>query len=179
MELQGIEPTSVIAIIGVLVGVIGVLIAFLAWRRPRQAKGRSPEPPALRLEQANELAYGKGAPKESVKAELRLANAGPGAAINWQLVIPSSEASPVDLARLSRQGPKKQGESIDWHQEGSSGPIPGGQHRDLDGWLWVEGPPGSVVQLAYEIRADRAEVILGSIEVVFASADGGPAIHIT
>lgn len=62
-------------------------IAIAAWRRPKSPPSPRRQPPDLRLERVGGIGSGTGAPREHVKAKLRLVNDGTGEATGWQVVI--------------------------------------------------------------------------------------------
>jgi len=156
------------------VAIAALVVAILAWRKPKNPPPLPKASPDLRLEQVGGIGSQTGSPREYVKTQLRLVNEGAGEASNWQIAIRNDAGPGVVIAREPHRGSRLVADEIAWHQDASTGVVPPGQHRDLPDWLYAEAPPGTKrVAFPYSMRAEGMVSKEGQMLVSFATDPSG------
>lgn len=78
----------------------------------------------------------------TVKAKLRLVNEGAGLARHWQVSIVNTGDPALKIGRVARRGSVMFGEVVSWHQDATTGEIPGDQPPPPGPALSRGHPPG-------------------------------------
>lgn len=144
--------------IAAAIALAALVVGILTWRKPKSPPS-PPVPPKplsdLRIERVGGIGSSTGAPRESVKAKLRLVNDGDGDAVKWQVVIRNNGLPGVKIGREPLWGARLFADEIEWHQDAATGEVPAHQYRDFPDWFYAEAPAGTEqLGFFYTIRAD-------------------------